>query len=193
MAECTGVVRATSKAGLTAMLAARRAAGRRATAAAANGGAGLHRERRARIHRRQGAVRVVDIEKLKSASSSATLTPALSPGVRENSGHLTPKPLSQREREQVIQSFRGGRMRRSWRSRRTCKWWWHTKAWSAGDAIPWGALRTVRGRSRERMRSFGWPRVLAALERYQRDVVGTLAEHPLCGRPTLSVGTIRGG
>jgi acetylornithine deacetylase len=35
--------------------------------------------------------------------------------------------------------------------------------------------------------------VLAALERYQRDVVGTLAEHPLCDRPTLSVGTIHGG
>lgn len=35
--------------------------------------------------------------------------------------------------------------------------------------------------------------VLAALERYARDVVGSLAEHPRCGRPTLSVGTIHGG
>ena len=35
--------------------------------------------------------------------------------------------------------------------------------------------------------------VLQALERYQRDVVGTLAQHPLCGRSTLSVGTITGG
>ncbi|MCC7085686.1 MAG: M20 family metallopeptidase [Pirellulales bacterium] len=35
--------------------------------------------------------------------------------------------------------------------------------------------------------------VLAALERYQRDIVGKLAEHPLCGRPTLSVGIIGGG
>ena len=35
--------------------------------------------------------------------------------------------------------------------------------------------------------------VLAALERYQSHVVGTLAAHPLCGGPTLSVGTISGG
>jgi acetylornithine deacetylase len=35
--------------------------------------------------------------------------------------------------------------------------------------------------------------VLAALERYARDVVPTLGEHPLCGRPTLNVGTIQGG
>jgi len=35
--------------------------------------------------------------------------------------------------------------------------------------------------------------VLQALQRYQRDVVGTLAKHRLCGRPTLSVGTISGG
>jgi acetylornithine deacetylase len=35
--------------------------------------------------------------------------------------------------------------------------------------------------------------VLQALQRYHRDVVGTLAQHPLCGRPTLSVGTISGG
>ena len=35
--------------------------------------------------------------------------------------------------------------------------------------------------------------VLAALERYQRTVVGELATHPLCGAPTISVGTIRGG
>ncbi len=36
-------------------------------------------------------------------------------------------------------------------------------------------------------------RVLRALEHYQREIVGTLADHPLCGRPTLSVGTIHGG
>jgi acetylornithine deacetylase/succinyl-diaminopimelate desuccinylase-like protein len=40
---------------------------------------------------------------------------------------------------------------------------------------------------------FRMARVLAALERYQTEVVGALAEHPLCGRPTLSVGTIGGG
>ena len=35
--------------------------------------------------------------------------------------------------------------------------------------------------------------VLAALERYQKTVVGNLASHALCGGPTISVGTIRGG
>jgi acetylornithine deacetylase len=35
--------------------------------------------------------------------------------------------------------------------------------------------------------------ILAALERYQHDVAATLGEHALCGRPTLSVGTIAGG
>jgi acetylornithine deacetylase len=36
-------------------------------------------------------------------------------------------------------------------------------------------------------------RALGVLERYQRDVVGTLASHPLCGPATCSVGTIQGG
>ncbi len=36
-------------------------------------------------------------------------------------------------------------------------------------------------------------RALAVMERYQRDVVGGLGSHDLCGRPTMSVGTIRGG
>jgi acetylornithine deacetylase len=36
-------------------------------------------------------------------------------------------------------------------------------------------------------------RVLAALEIYARDVAPTLGEHPLVGRPTLSVGIIAGG
>jgi acetylornithine deacetylase len=35
--------------------------------------------------------------------------------------------------------------------------------------------------------------VLAALEQYQRDIAPNLGSHPLCGRPTLSVGTIAGG
>ena len=35
--------------------------------------------------------------------------------------------------------------------------------------------------------------VLACLERYAQEVVGTLFEHPLVGRPTLSVGVIQGG
>lgn len=36
-------------------------------------------------------------------------------------------------------------------------------------------------------------RALVAVDRYQHEIVGGLGEHPLCGRPTLSVGTIRGG
>ena len=36
-------------------------------------------------------------------------------------------------------------------------------------------------------------KVLAVLERYAEEVVGTLDEHPLVGRPTLSVGLISGG
>src|SRR5436190_4662586 len=36
-------------------------------------------------------------------------------------------------------------------------------------------------------------RVLPVLEQYGRDVVPTLATHPLCGHPTLSVGLISGG
>jgi acetylornithine deacetylase/succinyl-diaminopimelate desuccinylase-like protein len=40
---------------------------------------------------------------------------------------------------------------------------------------------------------FKMSRALAALERFQRDVAPTLGIHPLCGRPTLSVGTITGG
>jgi acetylornithine deacetylase len=36
-------------------------------------------------------------------------------------------------------------------------------------------------------------RTLTAIERYQNQVVGMLAAHPLCGLSTISVGTIRGG
>jgi acetylornithine deacetylase len=36
-------------------------------------------------------------------------------------------------------------------------------------------------------------RVLDALDEYARNMVPKLANHPLCGRPTLSVGTIGGG
>jgi acetylornithine deacetylase len=35
--------------------------------------------------------------------------------------------------------------------------------------------------------------VLQCLERYGQELVPNLAEHPLCGRPTLSVGLIQGG
>jgi acetylornithine deacetylase/succinyl-diaminopimelate desuccinylase-like protein len=40
---------------------------------------------------------------------------------------------------------------------------------------------------------FKMSRVLPALERYQREVAPQIGEHPLCGRPSLSVGTIHGG
>jgi acetylornithine deacetylase len=36
-------------------------------------------------------------------------------------------------------------------------------------------------------------RALVAIERYQKEVVGTLGSHPLSGRATLNVGTIAGG
>lgn len=36
-------------------------------------------------------------------------------------------------------------------------------------------------------------KVLSALQEYARDVVPTMASHPLCGHPTLSVGLISGG
>jgi len=36
-------------------------------------------------------------------------------------------------------------------------------------------------------------RALSELERYQREIVGGLGSHPLCGPATMSVGTIRGG
>jgi acetylornithine deacetylase len=40
---------------------------------------------------------------------------------------------------------------------------------------------------------YSMAKVVSALERYATEVVGNLAEHPLVGRPTLSVGTIAGG
>ena len=40
---------------------------------------------------------------------------------------------------------------------------------------------------------FRMARVLSALERYHHDILGQSVEHPLCGRATLSVGTIQGG
>ena len=40
---------------------------------------------------------------------------------------------------------------------------------------------------------YAMAKVVSALERYAGELVGALAEHPLVGRPTLSVGTIAGG
>ncbi|MFH1268773.1 MAG: M20 family metallopeptidase [Planctomycetota bacterium] len=36
-------------------------------------------------------------------------------------------------------------------------------------------------------------RALGAIQRYQREIIGGLGSHPLCGPATVSVGTIRGG
>jgi acetylornithine deacetylase len=41
--------------------------------------------------------------------------------------------------------------------------------------------------------AFRMARVLEALEIYQHDMVADLGRHPLCGPPTISVGTIQGG
>jgi acetylornithine deacetylase len=40
---------------------------------------------------------------------------------------------------------------------------------------------------------FHMAKVLSVLEKYGREIVPTLASHPLCGHPTLSVGLIGGG
>ncbi len=65
----------------------------------------------------------------------------------------------------------------------TVRWKLHTHGRAAHSSQPQQGENAVF-----RMRS-----ILELLENYQREVVGTLGEHPLCGRPTLSVGTIRGG
>jgi acetylornithine deacetylase len=58
----------------------------------------------------------------------------------------------------------------------------------------------VRGRAAHSSRPelgdnaiFKMARVLAVLQRYQREVAPTRGSHPRCGRPSLSVGTIAGG
>jgi len=40
---------------------------------------------------------------------------------------------------------------------------------------------------------YGMAKVLAALERYQLEIAPRMSPHPLCGGPSLSVGTIAGG
>jgi acetylornithine deacetylase len=58
----------------------------------------------------------------------------------------------------------------------------------------------VRGRAAHSSRPelgdnsiFKMARVLAVLERYQREIAPSRGNHPRCGRPSLSVGTIAGG
>ena len=63
------------------------------------------------------------------------------------------------------------------------RWRLHTRGRSSHSSAPEKGANAI----------FRMAKVLAALERYQKEMVGGLAEHPLCGKATLSVGTITGG
>jgi acetylornithine deacetylase len=63
------------------------------------------------------------------------------------------------------------------------RWQCHTHGRAAHSAEPAAGDNAI----------YKMARVLTALERYQREAVGPLAAHPLCGPGTMSVGTIHGG
>jgi acetylornithine deacetylase/succinyl-diaminopimelate desuccinylase-like protein len=63
------------------------------------------------------------------------------------------------------------------------RWRLHTHGRSSHSSAPEKGANAI----------FRMAKVLNALERYQKEIVGGLAEHPLCGKATLSVGTITGG
>jgi acetylornithine deacetylase len=63
------------------------------------------------------------------------------------------------------------------------RWQCRTKGRAAHSSVPENGANAI----------FRMTPVLAALERYQSELAATATEHPLCGKPTLSVGTIRGG
>jgi acetylornithine deacetylase len=63
------------------------------------------------------------------------------------------------------------------------RWQCRTKGRAAHSSVPDRGANAI----------FRMTPVLQALERYQSELAATAAEHPLCGKPTLSVGTIRGG
>jgi acetylornithine deacetylase len=65
----------------------------------------------------------------------------------------------------------------------TTRWRCHTRGRAAHSSLPAHGENAI----------YRMGHLLTALERYAGEIVGTLAEHPLCGRPTLSVGTITGG
>lgn len=65
----------------------------------------------------------------------------------------------------------------------SARWEIHTHGRSAHSSAPDEGENAI----------YRMARVVSALEKYQAEVVPTLAYHPLCGRPTLSVGTIHGG
>lgn len=63
------------------------------------------------------------------------------------------------------------------------RWRCHTRGRAGHSAQPEAAENAI----------YKMAHTLVALERYQREVVGRLGSHPLCGPATMSVGTIRGG
>jgi acetylornithine deacetylase len=63
------------------------------------------------------------------------------------------------------------------------RWRCHTRGRAGHSAQPEAGENAI----------YRMARTLVALERYQREIVPGLGSHPLCGRSTLSVGTIRGG
>lgn len=63
------------------------------------------------------------------------------------------------------------------------RWRCHTVGKAGHSSRPEAAVNAV----------YRMARVLSALERYQEQTLPDLGSHPLCGRSTLSVGTIQGG
>jgi acetylornithine deacetylase len=63
------------------------------------------------------------------------------------------------------------------------RWQCRTKGRAAHSSVPDRGANAI----------FRMTPVLQALANYQSELAATAAEHPLCGKPTLSVGTIRGG
>ena len=63
------------------------------------------------------------------------------------------------------------------------RWRCHARGRAAHSAAPQAGENAI----------YRMARALVAVERYASEVVGTLGSHPLCGKPTLNVGTISGG
>jgi acetylornithine deacetylase len=63
------------------------------------------------------------------------------------------------------------------------RWRCHTRGVAGHSARPDSGVNAI----------YRMGHALRAIEQYQREVVGQMASHPLCGQATLSVGTIDGG
>jgi len=63
------------------------------------------------------------------------------------------------------------------------RWRCHARGRAAHSATPGAGDNAI----------YKMARAVVAIEKYARDVVGTLGTHPLCGPATLNVGTIAGG